>query len=71
MQDSWPARLDLFGLGGLEQASSVCGFLTRTDAWWLGSERWCGERTEGITGAQAIGGDSSVYSAAAWSSCVV
>lgn len=24
MQDSWPTRLGLFGLGGLEQASGVC-----------------------------------------------
>lgn len=49
----------------------MCGFLTRADARRLGSGWWCGERTEGITGAQATGGDSSVYSAAAWSYCVV
>lgn len=63
------ARLDLFGFGGPEQASSVCVGFSREQM--LGGWAAGGGVGRGLRASQATGGDSSVYGTAAWSYCVV
>lgn len=68
LQDCWPAKRNLFGLGGLQQAFVCVSHEKRSSE----AGQWVvQESTEGFIGAEETGGGSAVCSAVVRSYCVV